>query len=58
MHQLDQLDSRRDAYSIAAVNTYLILKEEEIKKLTTGMECVRYQLSPGETLAYVGGKTQ
>ena len=41
-----------------AINTYLFLKEEEINKLTTAMECVRYGLTPGETLAYVGGKTQ
>ena len=34
------------------------MKKEELKKLTTAMECVRYGLSPGETLAYVGGKTQ
>ena len=32
--------------------------EEELKKLTTAMECVRYSLSPGETLAYIGGKTR
>ncbi len=51
-------DRRRSPYSIAAINTYLFLKEEEIKKLTTAMECVRYGLSPGETLAYVGGRTQ
>lgn len=52
------VDRRRDPYSIASINTYLFLKEEEIKKLTTVMECVRYSLTPGETLAYVGGKTQ
>ena len=51
-------DQRRNPDSRAAINTYLFLKEEEIKKLTTAMECVRYQLTPGETLAYVGGKTQ
>ena len=51
-------DQRRNPYSIAAINTYLFLKEEEIKKLTTVMECVRYSLTPGETLAYIGGKTQ
>ena len=37
---------------------YFFLKEEELKKLTTAMECVRYSLSPGETLAYIGGKTR
>lgn len=58
LHHLYTVDRRRDPYSVAAINTYLFLKEEEINKLTTAMECVRYGLSPGETLAYVGGKTQ
>ena len=38
------------------INTYLFLKEEELRKLTTAIECIRYNLTPGETLAYVGGK--
>ena len=58
LHHLYTVDRRRDPYSLAAINTYLFLKEEEINKLTTAMECVRYGLSPGETAAYVGGKTQ
>ena len=58
LHHLYTVDRRRDPYSVAAINTYLFLKEEEINKLTTAMECVRYGLSPGVTLAYVGGKTQ
>ena len=57
LHHLYTLDRRRNPYSLAAINTYLFLKEEEIKKLTTAMECVRYGLSPGETLSYVGGRT-
>ena len=58
LHHLYKIDRRRNPYSIAPINTYLFLKEEEIKKLTTAMECVRYSLTPGETLAYVGGKIQ
>ena len=58
LHSLFTLDRRRNPYSIAAVNSYLFLKEEELKKLTTAMECIRYSLTPGETLAYVGGRTQ
>ena len=58
LHHLYTIDRRRNPYSIAAVNTYLFLKEEEIKKLTTALECIRYGLTPGETLAYVGGRTQ
>lgn len=58
LHHLYTIDRRRNPYSIAAVNTYLFLKEEELKKLTTAMECIRYGLAPGETLSYIGGKTQ
>lgn len=58
LNRLYKSDRRRDPYSIASVNTYLFLKEEELKKLTTAMECIRYGLSPGETLAYIGGKTK
>ena len=48
-------DRKRNPYSIAAINTYLFLKEEEIDKLTTALECIRYGLSKSETLAYLGG---
>ena len=58
LHHVYTVDRRRYPYSIAAINTYLFLKEEEIKKLTTVMECVRYSLNPSETLAYVGGRTR
>ncbi len=51
-------DRRRDPYSIATVNTYLFLKEEEIYKLTTALECIRYGLSSRETLGYLGGVIQ
>ncbi|MCU6746147.1 V-type ATPase subunit [Faecalicatena acetigenes] len=58
LHRLYLIDRRRNPYSIAAINTYLFLKEEELNKLTTAMECIRYSLTPGETLAYIGGRTQ
>lgn len=58
LHHLYTVDRRRDPYSVAAINTYMFLKETEINRLTTAMECVRYGLSPDETFAYVGGKTQ
>ena len=51
-------DRRRNPYSVATINAYLFLKEEELRKLTTALECIRYGLSSGETLAYIGGKTQ
>lgn len=46
---------RRDPYSIASINTYLFLKEEEIDKLTTALECIRYGLSSREISGYLGG---
>ncbi len=52
------IDRRRNPYSIATINTYLFLKEEEIDKLTTALECIRYGLSKAETLGYLGGVAQ
>lgn len=51
-------DRKKNPYSIAAINTYLFLKEEEIDKLTTALECIRYGLTKSETLAYLGGMIQ
>lgn len=48
-------DRRRNPYSIATISTYLFLKEEEIYKLTTALECIRYGLTSRETLGYLGG---
>lgn len=52
------VDRRNNPYSIASVTTYLFLKEQEIYKLTTALECIRYSLSPRETLGYLGGVIQ
>ena len=49
------MDRRKNPYSLAVINTYLFLKEEEIDKLTTALECIRYGLTGAETLAYIGG---
>ena len=48
----------RAPYSVASIYTYLYLKEEEIDKLTTALECIRYGLPRSETLAYMGGVKQ
>ncbi len=55
LYNLYLTDRRSNPYSIASINTYLFLKEEEIYKLTTALECVRYGLTSGETLGYLGG---
>lgn len=46
-------ERRKNPYSMAAVTTYLYDKEQEIDRLTTVLECVRYGLSPEQTLTYV-----
>lgn len=46
---------RTNPYSVASINTYLFLKEEEIDKLTTALECIRYGLSSREISGYLGG---
>ncbi len=56
LYHLYLTDRRSNPYSIACINTYLFLKEQELEKLTTAMECVRYGVSPDETLQYVGGR--
>lgn len=58
LHRLYLADRRKNPYSIATINTYLFLKEEEIDKLTTALECIRYGLTPRETLGYLGGGIQ
>ena len=58
LRKLYLTDKRNDPYSIAIINTYLFLKEEEIYKLTTALECIRYGLTKGETLGYLGGVNQ
>ena len=35
------------------IQQYLFLKEEEIYKITTALECIRYGLSQRETLQYL-----
>lgn len=56
LYHLYMTDRRRNPYSIASINTYLFLKEEELKKLTTVMECVRYGIAPDKIPEYVGGQ--
>lgn len=51
-------DRRSNPYSIATITTYLFLKEDEIYKLTTALECIRYGLTSRETLGYLGGVIQ
>lgn len=47
-------ERRKNPYSMAAVTAYLYDKEQEIDKLTSVLEGVRYGLSSQEILSYVG----
>lgn len=58
MYHLLTQDRRKNPYTIASINTYLFLKEEELKRLTTAIECIRYSLTPEEILSYVGGNNR
>lgn len=40
-------------FSMAPIQCYLFLKEQEIDKLTTVLECIRYNLEPSAILQYV-----
>lgn len=58
MKNLYLADRRSNPYSVASINTYFFLKEDEIYKLTTVLECIRYGLTSRETLGYIGGVIQ
>ena len=45
--------SRKNPYSIATLNSYLYFKEEEIQKIITVIESIRYTISPDEIISYV-----
>ncbi|MFI3171471.1 MAG: V-type ATPase subunit [Eubacteriales bacterium] len=51
-------DCRNFPYSLAPINMYLYKKENEINKITTALECIRYGIAPSETLNYIGGIAQ
>lgn len=53
MSTIYKYNSKKNPSSISPILNYLFLKEQEIDKLTTALECIRYQLEPKEILAYV-----
>lgn len=52
-HKVNRDNARRDPYSIAVMISYLFEKEHEVDRLTTALECIRYGISPTETLNYI-----
>ena len=53
LQDLYRTNHHKNPYSLATIHNYLYLKTEELSKLTTAMECLRYSLSSSETLAYI-----
>lgn len=53
MGKLRRTAARKYPYSLAVIDEYLYLREAEIGRLTTAMECIRYGLSADEILKYV-----
>lgn len=45
--------SQQNPYSIATLNSYLYFKEEEMHKIITLIESIRYRVSPDEIISYV-----
>ncbi len=58
LSRLYATDSRKHPHSLAPINRYLYVKEHEIMKITTVLECIRYGIGPTETLNYIGGNMQ
>lgn len=46
-------EARNYPHSVIVIYSYLYHKEHEVDRLTTAIECVRYGLSPAETLDYI-----
>lgn len=46
-------EARKDPCSVAVIYSYLYHKEHEVNRLTIALECVRYGVSPDETMRYI-----
>lgn len=58
MNQMHIKDLKDNAYSIAVINTFFYLKVEEIRRIITVAECIRYRYTPEKilsTLQLIGG---
>lgn len=45
--------AKRNPHSIAVMYRYLYFKDHEIRRLTVALECIRYGISPEETLKHI-----
>lgn len=46
-------EASRDPYSVIMMYSYLYQKAHEVNRLTTAIECVRYGISPEETMKHI-----
>ena len=46
-------ESKADPYSVSTIYCYLYHKEHEIDRLTTVLECIRYSITPEDTMRYI-----
>lgn len=46
-------EAKVNPYSAVSIYSYLYHKEHEIDRLTTALECIRYGITPTETLSFV-----
>lgn len=53
MEKIQNVQGRKNPYSIICIENYLFRKAKEVDKLTTLIECVRYELSTEETKKYI-----
>lgn len=58
-HMMEEIifkNFKESPYSLAAINGYFHMKNDESAKIITALECIRYQYSPETILKYVNGK--
>lgn len=48
-----EAEARKYPHSVIMIYSYFYHKEHEVDRLTTAIECVRYGLSPAETMEYI-----
>lgn len=53
VYRLYRSSMKKYPYSMCTVHYFLFIKELEIDRLTTALECIRYGLEPSEALNYI-----
>lgn len=53
MSKIHATNATKYSSSMAPVLNYLFLKDQELDRLTTALECIRYKLEPERTIKYI-----